>query len=78
MKCPHCGAWTTVKETRINEETNQVWRRKECANLHTFTTIELVPAGNNPRPRDKRMVAVRPRARSDFASDAPVNREAND
>jgi transcriptional regulator NrdR family protein len=36
MKCPECGAWSTVKETRGNR------RRRECANEHRFTTEEVV------------------------------------
>lgn len=36
MTCPHCGAWTEVKETR------GVRRRRECGNGHRFTTIEQV------------------------------------
>lgn len=35
MKCPQCGAWTDVLETRSPR------RRRECANGHRFTTIEL-------------------------------------
>jgi hypothetical protein len=36
MKCPVCGTWTVVKETRGER------RRRECANLHKFTTQESV------------------------------------
>jgi hypothetical protein len=35
MKCPECGAWTLVKETR-----NGTKRKRECANLHRFWTQE--------------------------------------
>jgi transcriptional regulator NrdR family protein len=35
VKCPQCGAWTDVLETRSPR------RRRECANGHRFTTIEL-------------------------------------
>jgi transcriptional regulator NrdR family protein len=41
MKCPKCGAWTTVKETR-NSPTFGHIRRRECANEHRFTTQEIV------------------------------------
>jgi transcriptional regulator NrdR family protein len=38
MKCPTCNAWTNVRESRpIN---GKVKRRRECANLHRFTTYE--------------------------------------
>lgn len=36
MKCPVCGTWTVVLETRGGR------RRRECANLHKFTTQESV------------------------------------
>jgi len=41
MKCPECGAWTLVKETRQSPTFGQT-RRRECANEHRFTTQELV------------------------------------
>jgi len=41
MKCPKCGAWTVVKETRADEN-NSRRRRIECANMHRFTTLETV------------------------------------
>jgi len=43
MKCPECGAWTVVKETRADEN-NSRRRRIECANMHRFTTLETVIA----------------------------------
>lgn len=36
MKCPHCGAWSTVLATRATR------RRRECANGHRFNTVETV------------------------------------
>jgi len=36
MKCPVCGTWTIVLETRNGR------RRRECANLHRFVTLESV------------------------------------
>ena len=44
MKCPHCGAWTYVLETRKYGE-NQTRRRYECANEHRFTTLEGIVDG---------------------------------
>jgi transcriptional regulator NrdR family protein len=41
MKCPQCGAWTTVKETRRRQD-NTKRRTYECGNLHRFTTVERV------------------------------------
>jgi len=40
MKCPECGSWSTVLETRITEKGYK--RRRECANEHKFTTEEVV------------------------------------
>ena len=42
MKCPICGAWTSVLETRTRKTTGVVARRYECANEHRFTTNERV------------------------------------
>lgn len=36
MMCPICGAHTVVKETRDSR------RRRECFNMHRFTTQEAV------------------------------------
>lgn len=41
MKCPRCGAWTSVLETRTRADGSKR-RRYECANLHRFTTVEYV------------------------------------
>lgn len=37
MKCPTCGAWSSVLATR------EISRRRECANGHRFSSVE-VPA----------------------------------
>jgi transcriptional regulator NrdR family protein len=55
MKCPECGAWTVVKETRANEN-NSRRRRIECANMHRFTTLETVIA-TKTRIRQKQKTA---------------------
>jgi transcriptional regulator NrdR family protein len=55
MKCPECGAWTVVKETRADEN-NSRRRRIECANLHRFTTLETVIA-EKTRVRQKQKTA---------------------
>jgi hypothetical protein len=41
MKCPTCGAWSIVKETK-DSPTFGYKRRRECANEHKFTTQEVV------------------------------------
>jgi len=71
MKCPTCGAWSTVMSTRDTK------RRRECANEHRFTTEEVVipeetlkqNSINNLRAvNEKRMVAVRARERKATAT----------
>lgn len=54
MKCPRCGAWALIKETRARED-NTMRRRYECANLHRFTTIETV----KPETETRRVRAVK-------------------
>lgn len=40
LKCPICGAWSTVLDTREGlSET--VRRRRKCANHHRFPTLEM-------------------------------------
>lgn len=46
IKCPVCGTWTTVKETRTRKTDGVVTRRYECANLHRFSTEERVRYGS--------------------------------
>lgn len=41
MKCPRCGAWTEVLETRARKDGTK-HRRYECANEHRFSTVEQV------------------------------------
>jgi len=43
MKCPTCGAWSLVKETRQSPTFGHM-RRRECANEHRFTTREILVA----------------------------------
>jgi len=41
MKCPVCGTYTEVLETRKRSD-NVTRRRYLCANMHRFTTLERV------------------------------------
>ena len=41
MRCPTCGAWVLVKETR-QRNNNTTLRRYLCANDHPFNTEESV------------------------------------
>jgi transcriptional regulator NrdR family protein len=55
MKCPECGTWTIVKETRTSDE-NTRRRRLECANEHRFTTLETIIVSKT-RIRQKQKIA---------------------
>ena len=55
MKCPECGAWSTVLSTRESPDHGFV-RRRECANLHRFTTQEMfIPAEKMIARRNERL-----------------------
>ncbi len=41
MKCPKCGAWSSVLETRPIRGGLFLVRRRRCANEHRFTTHEV-------------------------------------
>jgi transcriptional regulator NrdR family protein len=41
MKCPQCNTYTEVLETRTRAD-GVVRRRYLCANMHRFTTLEVV------------------------------------
>ena len=47
VKCPVCGTWTIVKETRTSTG-NTRRRRMECANEHRFTTLETIVDRKTP------------------------------
>lgn len=42
MKCPTCGVWSIVLDTR-NGPHESMRRRRECANGHRFATLEVLP-----------------------------------
>lgn len=41
MKCPTCGAWAEVLETRQADDGHRVNRWHLCANKHRFPTVEV-------------------------------------
>lgn len=52
MRCPKCGTWTRVLETRDKLE-NRTYRRYECANEHRFSTLEqVVKFKRNQKPKE--------------------------
>lgn len=42
MKCPVCGAWSEVLDTREGQN-ESVKRRRQCGNGHRFNTLEVYP-----------------------------------
>jgi transcriptional regulator NrdR family protein len=40
IKCPQCGSWTEVIETRKIGKKDIVYRRRECGNGHRLVTHE--------------------------------------
>lgn len=70
MKCPVCGAWSSVKETK-ESPTFGYKRRRECGNEHKFTTQEVVipdevlaqERRDHLENNNKYLVAVRSRRR---------------
>ncbi|NBS71009.1 hypothetical protein EBT31_19195 [bacterium] len=82
MKCPQCDAWVVVKETRHDPKTGSIYRRKECGNLHKFTTVEqlhegVIPASARnagrrklePLPKSPRHIVRKTAPRSSAARD---------
>lgn len=51
MKCPTCKAWTKVLRTK------GALRRRECANLHRFTTHEVFVGHGGLSSTFKKMAA---------------------
>lgn len=51
MKCPVCNAWTEVKETRTRKD-GEKYRRYQCANLHRFSTNEIVVKIDQKKPKE--------------------------
>ena len=41
MKCPKCGSWSEVKETRAIYNKQTLRRGRKCANGHSFSTYEI-------------------------------------
>ena len=56
MECPHCGAWSLVKETRSSP--TRYRRRRECANEHNFTTEEVVVSQEKIRAENTERLRV--------------------
>lgn len=63
MKCPECGADSSVTETRPYEE-YFLRRTRLCFNGHRFKTLEIFPGNlrGHTVERSKRGIAVRAKA----------------
>ena len=51
MKCPQCGTWTEVRESVLREDGSRR-RRYQCANLHKFSTVEIMVEGMGTGRKD--------------------------
>lgn len=51
MKCYQCKAWAEVLETRTRSD-GVTRRRYECANMHRFTTLEVVVQDKKPAKKE--------------------------
>jgi transcriptional regulator NrdR family protein len=52
MKCPQCNTYTEVLETRTRTD-GVVRRRYMCANMHRFTTLEVVVEDRQKKEKQK-------------------------
>lgn len=53
MKCPHCSAWTEVRDSRNGR------RRRECANGHRFATVEVLASESEFMERQRQLRQAR-------------------
>ena len=70
MVCVHCGAKTHVSNSRLQQRSNRVWRRRQCLNCGAiFTTVEAAQydaawtvqtgkGGLKPFSRDKLLLSL--------------------
>lgn len=58
MKCPSCQAWTSVNETRGTQ------RRRECANGHRFSTLEVSAEEFEHLSKQRRYLQAKSRLRA--------------
>ena len=61
MKCPTCGTWTEVLETRARSDGSRR-RRYQCANLHRFNTEERVIGLSSTATEKAAVLSIPPRA----------------
>lgn len=61
MKCPVCGAWSEVLNTRAAPN-HTIKRRRQCANEHRFTTVEALETAIDKRSAQSAAAAAKLRA----------------
>lgn len=77
MKCPVCGAWSLVKQTKTSPTFGHV-RRRECGNEHRFTTKEVaIPQEDIDEERRTNLANNRKQLESVRASRPPRVRKSN-
>ena len=60
MKCPECGTWTEVVETRSRLDGSRR-RRYQCANMHRFNTEERVVGRSSTHTEKAAVLSMLPR-----------------
>ena len=68
MRCPECGAWTVVLESRSITTNNTIRRRRECGNQHRFVTHEKIVGFIKPKGKRNQMERMESISKSDGAS----------
>ena len=74
MKCPECGAWTIVLESRPLAS-NTIRRRRECGNEHRFVTQEKFVGFIKPKGKRNQVERVEPVSKSNGQSVATTDKE---
>lgn len=75
MKCPICGAWSSVIETRENIKRESTRRRRKCANEHKFWTLEVFPGFINPEAAKRCLIGVE-KSRARWVRDQAIRRDS--
>ena len=76
MKCPECGVWSEVVESRRPKTDNYLYRRRECANGHRFATHEVIVKVLKVGTKAVRVAQVEPVSKSDRQRPATTQSKA--
>lgn len=76
MKCPECGAWTVVLESRRPKTDNYIYRRRECGNGHRFATHEVFVKVPKVGAKALRVEQMEPISKSNRGGTEPTQSKA--